>query len=84
MYKKLRDYLLFQYEFMNKSIDSGAKDDELELYSRTAMTMAGRAEKMLETDEKAGREDRRDVAQAQKIAEHIEESYVFLRSLEIC
>lgn len=84
MYKKLRDYMLFQFDFINRAIDTGADNDELELYSRTAMTLAGRAEKMLEADAEAVLADKRDVAQARKIAEQIEESYVFLRTLEIC
>lgn len=83
MYKGLVDNLAFTYLFICKARGK-VQQEELQAVATGARTMTRHAPEVLgREDQVEGADDRADLAEAGKIADHIDEMVVFLQSLEI-
>ena len=84
MYRGLIDHLAFVYGYVCKGRGKLTAED-MTAISKGAHTLTANAREVLgdgaavETDE-----DRKDLAEAQKMDVHIDEMVVFLSSMEIC
>lgn len=82
MYKGLIDNLAFVYGYVCKARGKVAAED-MRTISRSAGVMVEHAPAVLGRDDESA-DDRADLAEAGKMACHIDEMVVFLEHLEIC
>lgn len=82
MYRGLIDSLTFTYSFICKG-RGRLRPEEMEAITRGAHTITATAPAVLD-DQAASAEDQKDLQEAIKIDQHIDEMYAFLTAMEIC